>query len=126
MVQNFNKVRYDGLTSWINYHHQITEQNICLGTVFRVKFRDYYSCIREIKADIPRESELSPVLYLIYRSDNLWPANAILATVAYYTLVVCVSNGVVETTKISQKSVDNVFKWTNDVRQNQMKQNQHT
>lgn len=69
----FDKVWHDGLIYKINH---LLPKQYCLilelyltERYYRIKQEDAYSELKEIKAGVPQDSVLGPVLYLLYTTD---------------------------------------------------------
>lgn len=80
--------------------------------LFRVRYDQYYSELKQIQAGVPQGSVLGPTLYLLYTRDIPVDNNAIMATFADDTAILVPDKCVVKATEKLQNAVDKVRDWT--------------
>jgi hypothetical protein len=80
--------------------------------IFRLKFEDEYSGIKQIKAGVPQGSELGPILYLLYTSDIPTTEHTLLATFADDTVVLTKGTNFEEAAVKAQKDLLDITNWT--------------
>lgn len=116
VAQAFDKVWHEGLIKKLrrlipNQFCDILESYL-EGRHFRVRLENFYSELKPIKAGVPQGSILGPVLFLLYTSDVPTPLNSVIATFADDTAVLTVADNAVESTKLLQRAVNEVVRWT--------------
>ena len=92
-------------------HNEILESYIENGH-FRVKFEVFYTDLKPIKAEVPQDSVLGPVLHVFYKCDILQPEEVTIATFADDTTVSAVSENIMEATTKLQNAIDSISGWT--------------
>lgn len=82
------------------------------GRMFRVKFDNEFSELKEINAGVPQGSVLGPILYLIFTNDIPNSKNVTIATFADDTAILVTGENTSESTKKLQSAIKTVNEWT--------------
>jgi hypothetical protein len=110
VAQAFDRVWHEGLNYKLRtiLPKQYTEilESYLTEIFFRIKQRDAYSELKEIKAGVPQGSVLGPVLYLMYTSDLPKLENSIVATFADDTAILAVGSNNEESTGKLQTTIN--------------------
>jgi hypothetical protein len=116
VAQAFDKVWHEGLIlklqNLLPMQYVDVLKSYISERLFRVKHKEEYSQIKEIKAGVPQGSVLGPILYLLYTSDIPHMDNAVVATFADDTALVSVNNDIVSSTNALQLASDKLVSWT--------------
>jgi hypothetical protein len=79
--------------------------------IFRVKFEDEYSGSKQIRAGVPQDSVLGPILYVLYTSDIPTTGDMLLATFADDTGVLTKGTDFEEAAVKAQKALLDITNW---------------
>lgn len=114
--QAFDKVCHTGLltklTTQLPRVYCILIKSYLENRLFRVKYEDEYSQLKQIKAGVPQGSILGPLLYLLYTSDIPELANTTMATFADDTAILSVASTEHESKQRLQQALNLVLEWT--------------
>jgi hypothetical protein len=116
IAQAFDKVWHVGLMNKLKNTppRQLTQilQTYITGRMFRVKQKEAYSTIKEIKAGVPQGSVFALILYLLYTWDIPQEEDITTATFADDTAIHAVGYSSEETTTKLQEACFRINDWT--------------
>ena len=88
--------------------------------LFRVKYEDEYSQLREIQAEVPQGSIMGPLLYVLYTSDKPEVAGMAMTILADDTAIFSVARTENEAKCNLQNALTSVLEWTRKLCQNML------